>query len=70
MDDRLYGHFAGRDKRSRAQKRFPFGLIRVIADSGHRRSESATLGNSHTDTTLIYADRPERVALEVAEKAG
>jgi len=33
---------------------------------------SATLGHSHShaDTTLIYAERPERVALEVAEKVG
>lgn len=31
---------------------------------------SATLGHSHADTTLIYAERPERVALEVAEKVG
>ncbi|MFO0905830.1 MAG: site-specific integrase [Pirellulales bacterium] len=31
---------------------------------------SATLGHSQFDTTLIYAERPERVALEVAEKVG
>ncbi len=31
---------------------------------------SATLGHSHADTTLIYAERPERVALEVAEQVG
>ena len=73
MDDRLNGNFAWSDNLFRPQVRFPFGLIsviHVIVDSGHCGSDAATLGHSHADTTLIYAEHPERVALAVAEKFG
>ena len=59
-----------RRKNAWAPNRLRHTAATKIREQFGLEAASATLGHSHADTTLIYAERPERVALEVAEKAG